>query len=355
MTHPTWTISILTIPGRETHLQQLLDSFTHLRGTRPVIQLVYNRPIRQELPAVERRIRTWADGRPVEVYFNNGDPTISGGRNFQLNLVKTPLVAFVDDDVSFEGDVLEAAETALRTRPAGLVGIRSFRDDTDERFKPRDETPHVEEDGFRWCTVQGLFAAGYTDLLRDAGGFNPRRRFWGEWTELNLRLWRLGAPTGYTMDGAMLRHWEDAPDSPTRNLDGRERHVLWGLICTALEYDATELNEATATFWRLIEDRYLSYSFGEALSPRAVLQSTIALMPELSAAWGEISVFRERVQAHPFPFAPFHPLTRGDLDRILPHAKRLLGVHREAIWPKRMKMLAKVRSWIRRKVGRVAR
>src|SRR5690606_5521099 len=150
--------------------------------------------------------------------------------------------------------------------------------------------------------VQGLFAAGYTNLFRDAGGFNARRRFWGEWTELNLRLWRLGFPTGYAMSGGFLRHWEEAPDSPTRNLEGRELHVLRGIICTALEDDAVDVNEATSTFWQLVEERYLSYSFGEALAPRTVLQATLALMPEVSAAWSGISAFRQQVKEHPFPF-----------------------------------------------------
>lgn len=349
-----WTISVLTIPGRESHLQQLLASLDQIRGPRPAVQLVYNRPIRQDLPDVERRLRSWAGGRPVEVYFNNGDPTISGGRNFQLNLVKTPLVAFLDDDVSFEGDVLATAESSLRTRHAGLVGIPSVRGATGEPFKPRDDTPHVEEPGFRWCTVQGLFAAGFTNLLRDAGGFNPRRKFWGEWTELNLRLWRLGVPTGYVTDGARLRHWEDAPDSPTRNLEGRERHVLWGIICTALEYDAIDVTEATAAFWHLVEDRYLSYSFGESLSPRIVLQNTIALVPELSAAWGDISAFRERARAHPFPFAPFHPLTRIELDKVLPHARRLLHGHRVGIWPREGRLFQRVRSWLGRAMRRTS-
>ena len=253
MTSPMWTITILTIPGREPHLKQLLQSLARETSPRTVIHLVYNRSIRVDLAAAERQLRSWTPGRQVEVYFNNGDPTISGGRNFQLNLVKTPLVCFIDDDVTVEGPVLGTLEQALRERPVGLVGLRSYQGDTDVRFKPRDTTPHIPDGDFRWSVVQGMLAAGYTNLLRDVGGFNARRRFWGEWTELNLRLWRLGIPTGFQMTGASLRHWDDAPDSPTRNMVGRERHVLWGIICTALEYDAVDVNEATETFWQLVE------------------------------------------------------------------------------------------------------
>lgn len=348
MTMPLWTITILTIPGREAHLKRLLQSLAQDTGSRPIIQLVYNRPIRDDLHEVERQLKSWAPGQRIEVYFNNGDPTISGGRNFQLNLVKTPLVCFIDDDITLEGAVLSALESALRARPVALVGLRSYHGASDERFKPRDGTPHVPDGEFRWSVVQGMLAAGYTNLLRDAGGFNARRRFWGEWTELNLRLWRLGLPTGYQMSGPFLRHWDDAPDSPTRNMEGRERHVLWGIICTALEYDAVDVNEANATFWQLVEERYLSYSFGEGLSPRSVLQTTLALMPDISAAWGEITAFREQTKRHPFPFAPFHQFTRGDLDRVLPTARTTIAGHQRAIWPAPKGVVAGFKRWVAR-------
>lgn len=345
-----WTITILTIPGREDHLARLLTSLGDTSDAGHRIHVVYNRAIRENLDHVEDRIRSWSASHQVEVFFNNGDPSISGGRNFQLNLVKTPLCCFIDDDITVEGPLVPSLERALREHPAALVGLPSLHDDTDTRFKPRDDTPHVEEDGFSWMVVQGMLAAGYTNLLRDAGGFNPRRRFWGEWTELNLRLWRLGLPTGYLMDGPVLRHWTDAPESPTRNMDGRERHVLWGLVCTALEYDAVELTEENATFWQLVADRYLAYSFGEQLSPQAVLQRTLELVPELTAAWPEISAFRERARQHPFPFAPFHALTRDDLDRMLPTARRKVRRCRAAIWPERRNRTARAARWL---VGRL--
>jgi hypothetical protein len=348
MSAPLWTVTVLTIPGREAHLQRLLQSLAHESSSRAVIHLVYNRSIRADLADVERQLRSWAPGRHVEVFFNNGDPTISGGRNFQLNLVKTPLVCFIDDDVTVEGPVLSSLEQALREQPAALLGLRSYNGDSDVLFKPRDSTPHIAERDFRWSVVQGMLAAGYTNLLRDIGGFNVRRRFWGEWTELNLRLWRLGLPTGYQMTGPFLRHWEDAPDSPTRNLAGRERHVLWGIICTALEYDAVDVNEATEAFWQLVEERYLSYSFGSELSPRTVLQSTLSLMPDLSAAWLEIAAFREQTRKHPFPFAPFHAFSQEDLSRIMPTARRVIGRHREGLWPQPRGLVAGLKRWVSR-------
>ncbi len=349
-------MTALTIPGREDHLRRLLVSVEQTSppsGTRFVV--VYNKPIHQRLADIERQFQSWAPRLSIAVYFNNGDPTISGGRNFQLNLVKTPLVCFVDDDVTVHGPVFETLEHSLREQPFGALGLRSYREGADERFKPRDNTPHVSEGPFRWCTVQGMLVSGYTQLFREIGGFNGRRRFWGEWTELNLRLWRSGFPTGYQMEGPYLRHWEDAPESPTRNMEGRALHVLWGLICTALEYDAVDVNEATESFWQLVEERYLAYSFGNDLSPRTVLQGTLALMPELSAAWGDITAFRERVREHPFQFKPFHDFTRADLDRVRPHARRHLRSLQEEIW-QRPRAMGRLIGWLkRRRSERLAR
>jgi len=249
--------------------------------------------------------------------------------------VKSPLVCFVDDDVTVHGDAFLTIEEAMQRVPAGLFGLRSYREDTEELFKPRDGPSHVITGEFRYQSVQGMLVASYTNLLQDVGGFNPRRRFWGEWTELNLRIWRSGFPTGHVMTGGYLRHWENAPDSPTRNMDGRAKHVLWGLICTALEYDAVDMSHATETFWRLVQDRYLAYSFGEELSHQELLRATLELVPDLSAEWAAITAFRDEVAKHPFDFKPFQPLTEKDLQRVLPSARRKLRRYRWLAWPRR--------------------
>jgi hypothetical protein len=331
-----WTITALTIPGREPYLKALIESLeaqTIPGGGRVVV--VFNRAIRDELSQVEARIQSWASRLPVDVFFNNGDPTIGGGRNYQLNLAKSPLVCFVDDDCTLHDNVLGAIEETLKRVPAGLVGVRSYVGDTDTLFKPRDSTPHVATAGFRFQPVQGMLVAGYTNLFRDVGGFNPRRRFWGEWTELNLRMWRSGFPTGHVMQGGYLRHWEQAPDSPTRNMEGRAQQVLWGLICTALEYDAIDMTEATASFWRLVQERYLAYSFGDQLTNEELLRAVLALVPDLSTAWPGITAFREEVRRHPFDFKPFQPLSEDALERVLPHARRQLRKYRWDAWPER--------------------
>ncbi len=326
------TFSILTIPEREPYLQTLLDSISAMQlDPHPRVDIVYNRPLEGFLGDVIDRIRTLAGSLPVEVYFNAGETTIGAGRNLQLSVCRTPVIAFVDDDVTLHEDIVPALLETLAQHPVGLVGFPSFDGASDVRFKPRDTTPSITRAAMRYMPVQGMLCAGYRSLLVDIGGFNPRRRFWGEWTELNLRLWRNGFPTAYQMERGHLRHWHDAPASPTRNMDGRERHVVWGLICTALEYDAVDVSEATAVFWRLIEERYLAYSYGEELSPQAVLRTVLELVPQMSEEWGAIQAFRLRTRAHPFQFAPFHAFTEREVSQVLRHAKTAIQPYRALV------------------------
>ena len=142
MLHPRWTITALTIPGREEYLRQLIesrDALTVPGGAR--LTVVYDKPIRDGQDAIERRVRGWSKRHACDVFFNNGDPTISGGRNFQLNVCKTPLLCFVDDDVTVHGDLFPTLEAALRTVPAGIVGARSYVEGSDVLFKPAASMP----------------------------------------------------------------------------------------------------------------------------------------------------------------------------------------------------------------------
>lgn len=332
---PIWTISVLTIPQREAYLTPLLESLRGLRlpRSRWELSLVYNWDIEEEPYAVERRLRRLAKGLPLSVHFNTRNPTIIGGRIQQLALCKTPLVCFVDDDLTLHGDIFDILEQRLREFPVGLLGVPSLVEDTNRLFKPRRATPHVNAHGLRFMTVQGMLIAGYRRLFQDIGGFNPRRGFWGEWTELNLRMWRSGFATAYAMDAGYLRHWHDAPESPTRNKAGRQDHVLWGLLCTALEYDAIAVRPDTETFWQLVEQRYLAYSFGESVSPADLLGSVLRLVPRLAVEWPHIAEFREVARRHPFQFAPFHALTRSDVDKVLAFGADAIGKYRRAAWP----------------------
>ncbi|MBC8043786.1 MAG: glycosyltransferase family 2 protein [Rhizobacter sp.] len=331
-----WTITALTIPEREEYLKNLIVSLNQTPLASPAeIVIVYNRDAGDGAFEIEERIKSYSSKLPISVYFNSNDPSIVGGRIFQLNVCKTPLICFIDDDVTLHGNIFPALEESLRTLPMGIVGVRSYSEESDKLFKPKETTPHITTDKIRYETVQGMLNAGYTNLFRQVGGFNPRRKFWGEWTELNLRMWRHGFPTGYNMNCGFLRHWEKAPASPTRNMTGRERFVLWGLICTALEYDAVDITEATETFWRLVEDRYLAYSFGDGLSHKNLLRTTLELMPKLSSEWGNIAAFKLDVAEHPFKFAPFHPLTEKDINAVLGHAEKQIQTYRNAVWGKK--------------------
>lgn len=332
---PRWTVSVLTIPKREEYLGRLFEGLREVKWRRPwELLVVYNWDTDEEPYAVERRLRKLAKKLPLSVHFNVRKPTIAGGRAQQLALCKSPLICFLDDDLTLHGDLFDAIEDRLRSLPLGIVGIPSLVEDTNKLFKPRRSTPHVDAHGMRFMSIQGMLVAGYRRLFQDIGGFNTRRDYWGEWTEMNLRMWRNGFPTGYAMDAGYLRHWHGAPESPTRNKPGRQDHVLWGLLCTALEYDAIALRPDTETFWKLVEERYLAYSFGEGVGPRDLLGSVLRLVPRIALEWPHIAEFRELARKHPFQFAPFHDITRDDLDDVMEYAERHIARYRRAVWSK---------------------
>jgi hypothetical protein len=326
------TLSILTIPERTEYLGRLLESIRALGlDPQPRIDVVYNRALDGALSEVVEGVRAHAPSLPIEVYFNASDTSIAAGRNLQLSVCRTPLIAFVDDDLTLHGNVIPGILDTLATHPVGLVGFPSLEGSTQRQVKPRDSTPSVVWDGLRYMPVQGMLCAGYRALFAGIGGFNPRRRMWGEWTELNLRMWRSGFPTAYNEQSGYLRHWHEAPESPTRNLSGRERHVVWGLICTALEYDAVDVNEATEVFWHLVEERYLAYSYGNELSPRNVLKTVLELVPQISAEWGAIQAFRALTSTHPFSFKPFQRFTQADVETVHAHARTAIRPFRKSL------------------------
>ncbi|HEX7123718.1 MAG TPA: glycosyltransferase [Gemmatimonadaceae bacterium] len=348
---PRWTVSVLTIPQREPYLAKLLDSLGSQKFRHPwELQVVYNWDTSEEPYAVQRRLKKLAKGLPLEVHFNTQQPTIVGGRMQQLALCKSPLICFLDDDLTLHGDVFAVIEEAMRELPLGIVGLPSLVGDTKKLFKPRKGTPYVDAHGVRFMQVQGMLIAGYRRLFRDIGGFNPRRTFWGEWTEMNLRMWRNGFPSAYVMDGAYLRHWEDAPESPTRNKAGREDHVLWGLLCTALEYDAGECRPDTESFWKLVENRYLAYSFGIDATPRQLLASVLRLVPRLATEWPHINAFREMTRQHPFQFAPFHALEPSEVEDVLRYAEEHIAPYRVPVFGSEARRSGR---WLKRAVETV--
>ena len=328
-TTPRWTFTMLTIPARVEYLARLLQSMASMPSADRVdVVVIFNAFTEEEPLAIEQRIRAMAPSLPIRVYVNHNEPSIGSGRRMQLSVCRTPLVAFIDDDLTVHDDIIGTLEDTLRSTPRGIVGLPSYEEDTDTRFKPRDSTPFVDVDGIRYMPVQGMLVAGYRRLFVEIGGFNPRRHFWGEWTEFNLRMWRHGFPTGYILGRGYLRHWHKAPESPTRNMSGREQHVLWGLMCTALEYDAVSINEATDAFWRLAQDRYLAYSFGEQPSPKQLLASVLELMPKLSREWPAMHAFAEEARRHPFQFKPFEPLSEDQVRTVLARAQLAIHAYR---------------------------
>ena len=118
---PLWTLSALTIPEREEFLARLLASLdATVMPANTQVDIVYNSDVREGRFEIEKRIQAMAKKLPVTVHFTGGEVSIASGRALQLNSCKTPLVAFVDDDVTLHDDVLSAIERTMRDVPLGL-------------------------------------------------------------------------------------------------------------------------------------------------------------------------------------------------------------------------------------------
>jgi GT2 family glycosyltransferase len=325
MHRPDWTLAILTLPSREEYLGRLVQSIAATVDPSRAEVLILRNDGPEPLAADARaRLESLAGTLSLRFLPGHADPTIPRGRNALLAACRTARICFLDDDVTVHGDLLRSLDDALAAEPLALVGLPSFENASDKLHKPRPDTPAVAQASVRWMPVHGLLCAGYTEVLQQAGGFRERRRFWGEWTELNLRLWRMGLPTGYWMKGAHVRHWTAAPDSPTRNRAHKEREIVWGLLCTALEYDAGVDTPGSEAFWRLIASRYLPYAFGRGLSAESVFAVIVELLPSLGAEWRAIEADRKRARRHPFDFRPFQPLSLRQVASVRRHARRAL-------------------------------
>lgn len=331
---PRWSVTMLTLPEREPYLLRLLQSLPHAGvGEEAEVVVVYNASAPEPHDTIYRRLASSCPALRLRLRMNEGGQTIANGRNLQLSSCRAPLICFIDDDITLHGPVFPTLEGALRAHPGGLIGLPSLRDDTAEPFKPRAGTPFVNAGGLRYMHVQGMLCAGYREVLLGLGGFSPLRAFWGEWTELNTRLWRHGFPTAYRMGEAYLRHWCQAPSSPTRHRPDRAQHILWGLACTAIEYDAVAFSPASQSFWTAIEQRYLPYAFAAGVTPREVFRTMLELAPRLAKAWPAIQAARKRAAGDPFPLHPFHPLRREEVNRIRRHARGALANHQARTFP----------------------
>jgi hypothetical protein len=348
---PRWSVTILTVPEREPLLLRLLASLTEV-GADPATEVVvvYNGHPSEPREAIAGRLGAACPPLGVRIRFNEGRLTVAEGRNLQLSSCRAPLVCFLDDDVTLHGEVFPGLERALRDQPVALLGVPSFDGNSGEPFEFRAAMPWVDAGGLRYAQLQGRLCAGYRQLLVDVGGFSSLRGFWGEWSELTLRLWRRGYPTAYRLSAGYLRHWRQEPHSAAHKSD-RARHVLWGLACTVLEYDAIA-SPASGAFWERIERSYLSDAAELGTAPE-VFRTMLELAPRFVECWPAIRMARARAAGDPFPFGPFHPVTAAEVAQIRSHAARaLLPLKRTTFPPLRAGASAFSPSALRQPVSR---
>lgn len=223
-THPLVSVVVLSYRRREELLRTL--GRLHWLPERPEIIVVDNASGDGTAEAVSLQ---FPNMRLVRRSSNIG----AAGRNDGVAEVRTPYVAFADDDSYWDPGALERAVAALHKHPQlGLVAARVLVGD-EQRLEPacaqmarsprRAGLPGREVLGFIACAAVMRVAA-----FREVGGF--RRQFFvgGEEELMALDLAAAGWCSVY-LDAVVARHIP----SPVRERSARHRVVARNAIWTA--------------------------------------------------------------------------------------------------------------------------
>jgi len=157
----------------------------------------------------------------------------AAGRNYGVQSVSTPYVAFADDDTWWAPGALGRAADILDAHPRlavltakVLVGAREREDDASKRMAA---SPLRNDSGVPGANVLGLMA-GACMMRRDAflamGGYEPRFFFGGEESLLALDLMSAGWLMAYVPDVVVHHHPSPVRDVPARRRM-RHRNALW--------------------------------------------------------------------------------------------------------------------------------
>jgi GT2 family glycosyltransferase len=204
----------------------------------------------------------------------------AAGRNLGVARVKTPYVAFCDDDtwwspgaLSRAADVLDAAPRAGVLNARVVVGEHGAVDDTCERMR---ESP-LPRDGLPGPSLIGFMAGACvfrTDVFRQIGGYEPKLFIGGEETLVSLDVLSAGHAIVY-MDDIVLHHHP----SPLRDSAQRRRLLA--------------RNAAWVAWLRLPLAEAMRATF-DALRPLG-LQDCMALLAGIAWALGRRRLIDERV------------------------------------------------------------
>lgn len=328
-----WTLEILTIPSRDFYLRKLIDSTAEQIKGGLNVRVLYNSPEDKNTKNLAEQLQR--DYPSLQVFSYRSKDSfygISEGRNHLLQGTETPLVAFIDDDCSFDGEShFEKLEDTLRKTSLALVGLPSLRNDSGRLFKPRKEAPKQLIENVTYMDIEGMFAAGYTQLLKDIGGFNERRRFRMEWVDLNTRLHRMGFTTGIDMNAGFLRQWFLAPDSATRGKKKRISEALYCFLSTIIEFDCCSEQELPERMFHVAEKYFLRQDNGKNLIQRELMREIAKEIPRVFEDRKSIERRRTFLRTLPFKFLPYEPITREDWLMLIDYSKSKIEKYKESL------------------------
>lgn len=342
------------MPVRHDHFGRLIDSLEPYMKSGIHIKVLINQPSNHESEKMQKTFnRKYGHHANFSIDIYDSDThSIPEGRNHLIKTTNTPFFAGIDDDLVIQGkDVFKRLENILRRGSLAMIGLPSYNIETPEiLFKPREKTPKFITESNKdilFMKVEGMFFAGFTELFKDIDGFCERRRFWGEWTELNNRLTRLGYATGmFFPKDIKLLHDEKALGSPTRDRSDKKEHLLYGVLAMLIEHGVGSEGKTYKDFRDVLEnvnDTYVKEYFSSNLSIERLLYKISKdvvtqmnsynpnlpfLMPKyhnrayvdevtdiismlgnsvlkrLQEDWKEILLYREARKADPFDFMP---------------------------------------------------
>ncbi|MFI1538633.1 glycosyltransferase family 2 protein [Streptomyces anandii] len=224
MTDPRTTVVVIT-HNRRPELLRTLDRLAEL-PEQPEVFVTDNGSTDGTSAAVARHhphVRLLRPGR------NLG----AAGRNLAVRRVRTPYVAFCDDDSWWApGALAGAADLLDRHAALGAVTARIVVEPDGTEDPIVEELRNSPVPGPRWLPgpALGSFLAAATvlrtDAFRRAGGFNPRLWLGGEEELLAADLAADGWWLAYAEDLTIHHHPSAARDSRRRRQDGI-RNTLW--------------------------------------------------------------------------------------------------------------------------------
>lgn len=200
--------------NREALIARALDSLLQQRAgnVRYEILVIDNNSTDGTRAVVETYARAWPDVR----YFFEGRPGVSHARNTGIAAARSPIIAFLDDDVEADPRWVATIKQTLDAHPevdcvGGRIDARWSAPPpawlTDQHWgavalqAEKGDSPYIDAEHASPCLMTANFASRRA-ALQEVGGFSPDF-LRDEDRELQMRLWTAGKRGMYNGDIAV--------------------------------------------------------------------------------------------------------------------------------------------------------